>query len=104
MIITVFAKSATSKEGKKYIIYLGRLTNKATGEEVNVRVKFREDCGQPRADACPMTIIVPKEAANLVTSTYTVEDKGEERTSRTLWIAKWSEGEPYVDHSLDEYD
>lgn len=104
MQITVFAKSATSKEGKKYNIYLGRLINKNTGEEVNVRIKFRESCGQPKADACPMNILVNKEDANMVTSKYVVEDTGEERTTRTLWISGWSEGPAYVDHSLDDYD
>lgn len=104
MQLSIFAKQSTSKEGKKYYIYLGRLVNKNTGEEVNVRVKFREDCGQPKVEKCPMNILVDKADANLITSTYTVEDTGEQRTRRTLWVSKWSEGAPYVDHSLDEYD
>lgn len=104
MQITIFAKKGTSKEGKNFIIYLGRLVNKNTGEEVNVRVKFREDAGQPKAERCPMNILVEKADANMVTSTYVVEDTGEERTRRTLWVSKWDEGPAYVDHSLDEYD
>ena len=104
MQLTIFAKKGTSKEGKNFIIYLGRLVNRNTGEEVNVRVKFREDCGQPKGDLCPMNIIVNKEDANMVTSTYVVEDTGEERTRRTLWVSKWYEGPAYVDHSLDDYD
>lgn len=102
MNITVFAKKATSKEGKNYSIYLGRLINKITGEEINVRLKFREDCGQPKADSCPMNIIVAKDDANLVEKAYTVD--AETRISRTLWISKWEQGEAYVDHSLDDYD
>lgn len=102
MNITVYAKKATSKEGKNYSIYLGRLINKVTGEEVNVRLKFREDCGQPKADSCPMNIIVSKDDANLVEKAYTVD--AETRISRTLWISRWEQGEAYVDHSLDDYD
>jgi len=104
MQLTIFAKRGQSKDGKNFNIYLGRLVNKNTGEEVNVRVKFREDAGQPKPERCPMNIVVDKNDANLVTSTYTVEDTGEQRTRRTLWVSKWSEGAPYVDHSLDEYD
>lgn len=104
MQLTIFAKQGTSKEGKKFSIYLGRLVNRNTGEEVNVRVKFREDCGQPKAERCPMNIIVDKADANMVTSNYVVEETGEERTRRTLWVSKWSEGPAYVDHSLDDYD
>jgi hypothetical protein len=51
-----------------------------------------------------MNILVNKEDANMVTSTYVVEETGEERTRRTLWVSKWSEGPAYVDHSLDDYD
>lgn len=102
MIITVFSKSATSKEGKKYSIYLGRLVNKTTGEEVPVRIKFRESCGTPKDFPC--VIVVDKQNANMVRTSYVVEETGEERVSRVLWVSRWSDGGTYVDHSLDDYE
>ncbi len=102
MTISVFSKSATSKEGKPYSIYLGRLTNKATGAEVSCRIKFRESAGKPKEFPC--NIVVDKEHANLVTQTYVVPDTGEERITRTLWVSAWTPGPEYIDHSLDEYE
>lgn len=104
MKLAIFAKRMQSKEGKQYAIYLTTLQNRVTGEEIKARVKFREGGGVPKPDNCPMNIIVSKENANLVTSKYTIEDTGEERLTRVLWVGEWSEGEPYVDHSLDEYE
>lgn len=101
MIIAIFAKRCQTKEGKTFYRYLSTLTTK-TGEEWPVQVKFREDCGAPKPDVCPVNIEVTKENCNLATREYTVEETGEVRKARTLWVTAWNKGPEYVDHSLDD--
>lgn len=103
MKVTVFAKKGTSREGKKFDRYIGRISRK-NGDEITVAVKFREDAGTPKAADCPMNIIVAKEDANLAAREYVREDTGEVATSYTLWVSKWTPGEAYVDHSLDDFE
>lgn len=106
MQITVFAKKRTTKEGKLFYNYLGKLKKK-DGEEITAQIKFREECGNPKADQCPMNIIVEKENCNF--STKKVEVNDEEGSTKTyirneLWVSDWSKGEEYVDHSMDDFE
>lgn len=102
MKLTIFSKKRTTKEGKPFTSYISKLQKK-DGSEVTASVKFRDDCGNPKPEDCPMNIVVDKKAANLASRTYTDSETGEVRESLTLWVTEWSEGEPYVDHSLDEF-
>lgn len=103
MNLTVFAKSKTSKEGKSFNTYFAKLTKK-DGSEVSTELKFREECGVPKSFPC--NIIVDKQHANLVEKQVTFEKDGEEKEAlqRKLWISKWTDGEPFVDHSLDDFE
>lgn len=102
MELTIFTKKRTTKEGKTFNTYFSTLTRK-DGEEVSVSVKFKEVCGAPDPENCPLNILVTKEDCNLATKDYTNND-GLIATSRTLWVNKWEIGSPYVDHSLDDFD
>lgn len=103
MKVTVFAKKKTSKEGKPFITYVGRLTKK-DGDVISAQVRFREECGSPKADDCPMIIEFDKANANLSAETYTREDTGEEAVSYKLWIKAWkASAEVYRDDSLDDF-
>lgn len=102
----IFAKKKQTKESKPFNTYLARLT-KTNGEEIVVEAKFREECGNPKADKCPMFIEFEKADANLSEKKEKyIDEVGEEKevTRRKLWISKYSESaEKYVDHSLDEF-
>lgn len=102
MEITIFAKKRTTTDGKPFYGYLSKLKRK-DGTELAVSVKFREDCGSPKAEKCPMNIIVDKTKANLTSSEYVREDTGEIAISNTLWVSAWTVGAPYIDTSLDEF-
>ena len=105
MELTIFAKKRKTKEGKDFTAYFTKLTKK-TGEVITTSVKFREDCGAPKRENCPMNIVVDKSHANFVEKGITYEDsEGIEKDGidRTLWISEWTEGELYVDTSLDEF-
>lgn len=102
MEITVFSKKRTTKEGKKFFSYLTTITDK-NGEAFTCSVKFRESCGQPRGESCPVNIVVEKKACNLASKEILLDD-GRTVVSRTLWISEWKAGSEYVDHSLDDFD
>lgn len=102
MFLTVFAKKRTTTEGKRFYTYLTQLTRKEDGEKVSVQVKFPEGLS-PKADDCPINIIVDKDKANL--STGNVKTNNGEITSRTLWVKEYTVDEtPFIDHSLDDYE
>ena len=104
---TIFAKKRTTKEGKIFYTYLTTLHKKTTDEDITVQVKFREECGQPKADECPMNIVLNDGDMNFTEKNreYTTED-GEIKTivERTLWVNKWSQGSPYIDESMNDFD
>lgn len=103
MKITVFAKKKTSREGKPFITYVGKL-HKKDGSEITAQVKFREECGSPKADECPCNIEFFKENANLSSETYVREDSGEEAIAYKLWVSDWIMSEDiYRDTSLDDF-
>lgn len=103
MIIAVFAKKGNTKEGKVFYNYLATLTKK-DGNKLPVRVKFREECGAPKADKCPMNIEVERDKMNLSTREFVREDTGEVGTSYELWVSAWKEGPVYIDHSMDDIE
>ena len=105
MNVTVFGKKKTTKEGKNFTAYVAQL-NKVDGSTITASVKFREECGQPKLEECPINIIVEKEDANLAERNYVKDERtGEEATAYTLRISKWKRSpEAYVDHSLDEFE
>lgn len=110
MKLTIYAKKRTTEEGKSFYTYLTTLTKK-NGEEMKVQVKFRQDCGNPRGEDCPMNIIVSKDKANLAEEKYTVSEVDENtgevtltaKTNYRLWVADWAKGDAYRDTSLDEF-
>ena len=75
MKLAIFAKKLTSREGRPFAKYFTTLTKKS-GEEIMVQVKFREDCGAPKPEECPMNIVVDKTDCNYreKTSSYVDED------------------------------
>ena len=103
MEITIYAKKRTTAEGKTFYSYLSTLTRKDGGKQT-VSVKFRDDAGNPKPEHCPMNIKFEKGWANMSTSEFTREDTGEIGTSFTLWVSRWEQGTPFVDHSLDDYE
>lgn len=102
MLLTVFAKKRTTTEGKRFYTYLTQLTKKEDGEHVTVQVKFPESLA-PKADDCPINIIVDKDKANL--STNSIDTENGVIISRTLWIKYYTVDEnPFVDNSLEDYE
>ena len=62
---TIFAKKRSTKDGTRtFNTYFTKLTDTTTGEEFTVQVKFREECGQPKGDECPINIMFDKNDAN----------------------------------------
>ncbi len=102
MEFTVFAKKRTMTDGKSFTSYLARLQRK-DGSMQTVQVKFREECGAPKLEDCPMNVIIDKENANLVTKDY-VDKQGNTSTSHTLWVSAWKQGAEYIDTSLDDFE
>lgn len=103
MEITIYAKKRTTNEGKSFYSYLSRLTKKDGGVQT-VAVKFRDECGAPKGEKCPVNIKFNKSDANMVTHEFEREDTGEIGTGYTLWISAWENGLPFVDHSLDDFE
>lgn len=103
MEIAIYAKRFTGEGNKAFYRYLTTLKKKDGGKQT-MAVKFRDECGSPKPEKCPMNIIVDKKNANVSTKEYEREDTGEVGTAFTLWVSAWKEGAPFVDTSLDEYD
>ena len=100
--ITVFAKRRQTSEGRTFYTFLTSM-DKNDGTKCTMSVKFRDECGTPKPENCPLNIKIEKSDVNISTKEYTVPDTGEIATSRTLWVTKWENGTPYVDHSTDEF-
>lgn len=104
MELTIFTKKRQSRDGRNFDSYITRLTRK-DGTEFTASVKFREECGSPKAENCPCNIIVDKADANLSSKVIDKNDgSGDKFTAYTLWVSKWKNGSKYVDHSLDDID
>ena len=110
MEITIFAKKRNTKEGKVFYNFLATITKKDGTSQV-CTVKFRDDAGTPKAENCQMNILVQKDGCNLSSKKFqrqvvdeaTGELSTEQGEALTLWISKWAQGQPYVDHSMDDY-
>ena len=103
MKATVFAKKGFTKDAKTFYRFISRLQKK-DGTEITATVKFREDCGAPKPEECPLNIEFTKEDANLAKKNVTTED-GRELDVYTLWLSGWSRSaEKYEDHSLDDFE
>lgn len=101
-MITIFAKTAHTKEGKSFIRFIGRLQNKK-GEDVSMVVRTNRNAPQFDESKAPYNIEFDKKDANLQTRKYKDND-GNEHASYTLWLKDWKESDvPYVDHSLDDF-
>lgn len=103
----IFAKKRKTSEGKEFYGYIATLTKK-DGSEETIGCKFKEECGNPKPDSCPLYIEFDKDGGNISTKHETVVNEvGEESKveRKTLWISKYiiSE-EKYVDTSLDDYE
>lgn len=103
MEITIFAKKRTASDGKSFYSYLSTLTRKDKTKQT-VSVKFRDEAGNPKPEKCPMNIKFDRGSANVATKDFIREDTGEVATSYTLWVSAWEPGEPFVDHSLDDFE
>lgn len=111
MKLAIFAKKRqTFDEGangnqvaRDFYTYLTTLVRKSDGERVPVQVKFRQKCGAPDPDNCPMFIEVSREKANLSWEHYENKD-GEELTAGKMWVTEWRPAGEYVDRSLDDFD
>ena len=106
MKIDVFRKTKTTKKGKKFDVYLSKLTNKKTGEIVNVQVKYVGQA-QTRIENSeieyPLTIEFDRANANLSTEEIAT-DNGETFIRTNLWITKLNKIEAFVDSSLTDFE
>lgn len=106
MKINVFRKTKTTKKGKKFDIYLSKLTNKRTGEIMNVQVKYVGEA-QTRIENSeieyPVTIEFDKANANLSFEEIAT-DSGNTFIRNNLWITKLNKIEQYVDDSLTDFE
>lgn len=105
MEISIFAKKRNTKDGKIFYQFLTTLT-RSDGTTETMRVAFRNIDGNdmPKPESCPRNIRFNKTDANIATSVYTDNETGEIKQRKTLWVSRWEEGTPYVDHSLDDYE
>lgn len=110
MEITLYAKKRTTREGKVFYNFLSTLTKKDGSTQV-CTVKFRDDTTVPKPEACPMNILITKDACNLsvrkfsrqVVDDTTGEISSEQGEAYTLWVSNWVPGSKFVDHSMDDY-
>ena len=106
MQVTIFSRKGTTKDNRQFYTYFGKLTKK-DGTEVTANFKFRESCGAPDGAKCPINIVFEKGSANYSekNETYTdAEGIEKEVTRKTVWVSEWTEGEPYVDNSMDDFE
>lgn len=104
MEIVIFAKKRQTKDGKKtFFTYLSTLTRK-DGAPVLVSVRFIDPCKAPDPLDCPCNIVVEKEDCNLSKEDYISNSTNEVKTSYKLWVKRYANGTPYVDHSMDDFE
>lgn len=103
MKATIFAKKRNTESGKVFFNFITTLRCK-DGEDITASVKFRDECGQPKPETCPLNIEFDKKHANLAPRKY-FDEEGNEKTAWTLWISAWKNSDDvYVDHSLDDFE
>lgn len=101
MRLEVFGKTRTNKDGKPFTTYLSRITNMKTGESIPVQIKFRLTAELPKE--VPVVMNIDKTSCNLIKEDWKNED-GETGVKHVLWVTKVKSYEPYVDHSLDDFE
>ena len=102
MKVTLFSKKQSRNDGRIFYKYLATLTRK-DGTTFTCQVNFKgDDKNKPDVAKCPMNIIVDRDTANLAKRALVDKETGEVFDAYTLWVSDWKEGEPYVDHSLDD--
>ena len=112
MEINIFGKLIVQQGKAPFEAYSTRLHNKATDTDDYFKVKFRRNCEGPSIDDCPCVIEVPREKMNsqekIIVDKETkmplVDENGQVKISRTIWISDWTYLRPFVDHSLDDYE
>lgn len=105
MLITIYAKKRTTREGKSFYSFLTKLVKKGTGETITAQVKFRESCGTPDGKLCPCNLEINKKTANFASKEMTDNDTGLIFTSNTLWVSDWQYSEiPFADTSMDDFE
>lgn len=103
MKITLFAKTAHSKDGKAFIRYITSMKDK-NGKVISMSVRTPSDVPAFVQSKCPCIVEFNKEDANLQARRYT-DKNGNEKISYTLWLKAYKESdEKYVDHSLDNFE
>lgn len=100
--VTLFSKQQMRSDGRTFPKYLATLT-RTDGSTLTCQVRFKMDeKSKPDPASCPMNILVNRNKANLAKRALVDKDTGEVFDAFTLWVSEWREGEPYVDHSLDD--
>ena len=103
MKITLFAKTAHSKDGKAFIRYITSMKDK-DGKVISMCVRTPSDVPAFVQSKCPYIVEFNKEDANLQARRYT-DKNGNEKISYTLWLKAYKESaDKYVDHSLDNFE
>ena len=103
MKITLFAKTAHSKDGKAFIRYITSMKDK-DGKEISMSVRTPSDVPAFVQSKCPYIVEFNKEDANLQARRCT-DKNGNEKISYTLWLKAYKESaDKYVDHSLDNFE
>lgn len=103
MEITIYAKKRTTRDGKKtFFSYLTTLKKK-DGSPCTCAVKFAQPAENPDPEDCPLNIIVERKDCNMSVEPYTNERTGQIQNSYRLWIKNYVVGQPYVDHSMDDF-
>lgn len=105
MKVTLFRKQGTTKDGRKFNIFVSTLDRKdGTKQYVTVKYSGEDENKQFNANKCPYIIEVDKHNANLQTKHWT-DRNGEIRDDFVLWVKDYKvSDEVYVDHSLDDFD
>lgn len=104
MKVTLFRKQRTSKDGRKFDIFVSTLDKKdGTKQYVTVKYSGGDKSKEFDSTKTPYIIIVEKTNANLQVKHWT-DKNGHDREDVTLWIKDYTvSSEKYVDHSLDEF-
>lgn len=103
MVVTIFSKKRTTKDGKPFNVFVANLTKK-DGSKVYCNVKFADGIEPPRVDVCPVNIDIEKTNANLSQKVETTED-GNVYEHNTLWVKKYEFSKTlYVDESLNDFE
>lgn len=99
IIIDVFEKHITTKDGKKFSKLVSNMTKK-DGSKVYVSVNIPDDV--KKGVEFPKTVTFDSKNANMSTKVTTDKD-GNEYTNNTLWIKSVDSFKDYIDSSLDDF-